>query len=1121
MGKSTTSRRGMGGFGSRSTQWLWIALFLLFGAGAAHAQGTWYISCGDAGQVPCSNDYKLWDIYYNQPGPVPGVPSYMNNSQCDLGLNVDSSGRCANLPGRNGGQRSIIGTFANSPWLTFAMKEQHFAIQADQNMNWITIFGTHNSYSNYQDGAFNVGPINFNVDQLYSITDQLDAGARVIRLDPVSYNVSHGIVGQYQDYELRMCHQSSSGVGTDAECDDTSYGRLFAYGVNEVRQWLAKHPGEVVVIRMYRVNDSDIDVIDRTLFDNTDQSILVPDTTSQDYHGFGPLWAPDVDGWPTLRQMRAIHKNLIIFSDKGTNLSFPWATAASKAGVLDDGYTDTSGFGNCLNQGGVDVRTRGLNEWAYIGEDRSGSNYLNAVQNKGKPGTGLMDAGAVKHATNCGFGIVAVDFLLAGQSAAAYRRTACLPGFWVGCFQYFDYTFPGTDTRREAAIWSWAEGDMGDKGPAYLKTDVLPVTDNAYGRWGSEADTTPLSFACAKGQDLRTFIYYSYVLLNPVNYEWVISPAAGPWSSGVEVCKALGAKFWAPQSAMENQNLIAAVQAQRPGGAVWLNYRVSDNLIVEPTTPGMVAGPAANSFTINVTHGDNTTNYDSLAFQYTGGNGGALNLTTGTLTPPLIEQVNLDTEQKTITLDGNPYVYTREPGSYDQNFTITQTIGSQVITQNFTVTVNVVPARTVHISVDSAPEGRTVYVDNVAYVTPHVFSWTGGSTHTLDASHPDPTGGVEQIFDSWAGGQPISFTYKVPEGDASLTANFKLFYYLALNAGSNGELDVSPPLGDGFYPAGTSVLVTAKAVTGYQLAAFSGALTGTTNPQTLIMSQPRYVVATFAPKSINVTVQSQPANGVIYVDNYAYIGTTKFTWLVGATHTLDASKTEDGGGTHQAFSSWSIAGQPATFTFTVPNGDTSITGNFNMSYLLTAIITGSGTMTESPSSADGYYAAGTKVAITATPAANYTFVGFGGALNGLANPQTLTMSGPLPVQAVFNPLAPNLTAQAQLIGGGSGSVQRVSLRFSNTGTAVARAVQIGSATVTVASGTGAVTVTTVLPLNFGNVAVGVVSAAQEMDLNWPTSATSVELFVTYTANGGAYQSSQRWSFFRQPGGTDN
>ena len=58
-------------------------------------------------------------------------------------------------------------------------------------------------------------------------------------------------------------------------------------------------------------------------------------------------------------------------------------------------------------------------------------------------------------------------------------------------------------------------------------------------------------------------------------------------------------------------------------------------------------------------------------------------------------------------------------------------------------------------------------------------------------------------------------------------------------------------------------------------------------------------------------------------------------------------------------------------------------------------------------------------------------------------------------------------------------------------------------------------------LNFGNVAAGAVSAAREIDLNWPTSATSVELFVAYTANGGAYQSSQRWSFSRQSGGTDN
>ena len=1111
MSKSTTSQRGIGKFSSRSTNWAWMGLLLLFGAGAAHTQQAWYPDCGNYAQRPCESGDKFYDsVYFNKAG-FPGAPNSFGNQQCDLALNVNPKlNECVGISGSQGGRRNILGVPASNSWINFAMKDQRFGIGADQAMNRITIFGTHNSYSNYQDGAFDaLGLVNFNVDQWYSITDQLNAGARVIRLDPVIYGITTPDL-ENSDIEVRMCHQSADTSGATAlECQNTSYGRLFASGVYEVQQWLDKNPGEVVVIRMYRVA-SNPDMwarVDNTLQRNTRSNILSPYWSLPSYAN-QPVWNAYLQGWPSLRQMRAMGKNLIIFSDEGTNLSYPWATTAAKTGVLDDGYTDYSGFNNCQNQGGVDVRQRGLNEWSYIAEDRSGSNFIDVIKNKGKPGTGLLDEASVKTATNCGFGIIGVDFLLAGEHAASLSSQSLASHVSVlGIdFSAFDYTFSNPDTRREATIWSWDENEWGEQGPAYLKTN---------GRWGSESDANSLAFACAVGQDEHTNSSYGVTLLNPINYQWVISPAAGPWSSGAQVCAALEGKFWAPQSALENQNLIAAVNAQRPGATVWLNHRLSNNLILEPTTAGLVAGSTPNSFVMNALQG---RGYAAPNFQYTGGIGGALNALE--LDPPSVLGMTVEPVYKTISMPPDPNSAKLATGTYVRTFTISDTVGSEAVFQTFSITINVLPAPMVHITVDSNPQGRVVNVDSVDYRTPHVFDWKDGTTHAIDASHPDPTPGVRQVFGGWSGGQAARFTYYVTDKDATVSANFKVYYQLTESTLTNGRLDLSPTSADGFYLAGTPVNVTAHGATGYQLTAFTGALSGSTNPQSVTMTQPLSVGAIFSPNTVNVTVQARPANGVIYVDNYAYIGTTKFTWLVGATHTLDASKTEDGGGTHQVFSSWSIAGQPAKFTFTVPNGDTSITGNFNMSYLLTAIITGSGTMTESPSSVDGYYAAGTKVAITATPAAGYTFVGFAGALNGLANPQTLTMSGPLPVQAVFNPLAPNLTAQAQLTGG-SGTVQSVRLRFSNTGTAVATGVQIGSASVAVVSGTGAVTVTTVLPLNFGNVAAGAVSAAQEMDLNWPTSATSAVLTINYTANGGAYQSNQRWSFSRPSGGTDN
>jgi hypothetical protein len=89
-----------------------------------------------------------------------------------------------------------------------------------------------------------------NVDQYYSIYDQLDAGSRYIRIDPVSYAVAD-VTGA--DTELRVCHQSgTSQTVTQLGCNLTACGRLFAYALAEVADWLHNNPGEVIFLRLNR-----------------------------------------------------------------------------------------------------------------------------------------------------------------------------------------------------------------------------------------------------------------------------------------------------------------------------------------------------------------------------------------------------------------------------------------------------------------------------------------------------------------------------------------------------------------------------------------------------------------------------------------------------------------------------------------------------------------------------------------------------------------------------------------------------------------------------------------------------------------------------------------------------
>ena len=313
-------------------------------------------------------------------------------------------------------------------------------------MNWITIFGTHNSFSNYQDGAFNAGVTisdgfdsNLNVDQFYSIYDQLDLGARYIRLDPISYQV----YALNPATDLRVCHKSSdTGYLDFLECNATSTGRLFQYALQEVAEWLHNNPDEVLVMRFNLTTAGDSAGIDAAIGAEMGNMVLTPSE-----------WNPLVSGWPTLRQMRQMGKNMIIISSQdNSTYAFPWGTGTppypdglggTTPGdwVIYDGYTDYApttttpfetagmGFNQCYNlpastsvvaepnqnagnsgegitEHSIDIRTRPYYQWSYIGEDRSGSGALDS-----SPGKGLLGTADVATATACGFGIINVDFL--------------------------------------------------------------------------------------------------------------------------------------------------------------------------------------------------------------------------------------------------------------------------------------------------------------------------------------------------------------------------------------------------------------------------------------------------------------------------------------------------------------------------------------------------------------------------------------------------------------------------------------------------------------------------------------------------------------------------------------
>ncbi|MEM2704196.1 MAG: hypothetical protein QXR45_13675 [Candidatus Bathyarchaeia archaeon] len=124
---------------------------------------------------------------------------------------------------------------------------------------------------------------------------------------------------------------------------------------------------------------------------------------------------------------------------------------------------------------------------------------------------------------------------------------------------------------------------------------------------------------------------------------------------------------------------------------------------------------------------------------------------------------------------------------------------------SFTLTVSGIPPPTVSITVTSSPitgEGF-VKVDGVPITTPTTFTWTVGSTHTIEALSPvlGPTG-TRYVWTSWSDDGDQTHTYVVPDSDQTVIAHYKTQYYLTVSSayGTAG--------GKGWYDAGAMAYAT-------------------------------------------------------------------------------------------------------------------------------------------------------------------------------------------------------------------------------------------------------------------------------------------------------------------------
>ncbi len=184
--------------------------------------------------------------------------------------------------------------------------------------------------------------------------------------------------------------------------------------------------------------------------------------------------------------------------------------------------------------------------------------------------------------------------------------------------------------------------------------------------------------------------------------------------------------------------------------------------------------------------------------------------------------------------------------------------------------------------------------------------------------------------------------------------------------------------------------------------------------------------------STSTTVATNPPGLQVTIDGATLTTPLTFNWTPGTRHTLEAPAPPQSKqtGIRYAYARWSNDG-PRSQTIVAGAANRILTANFATEYRVqaTAGAGGGGTVRVSPASPDGFYTAGTRLTITATANAGFTFLGWdrAGATSSLtadgASPAVFTVNAPGLhyiagfTRAPITTVASNIPAVTAMVGG--------------------------------------------------------------------------------------------------------
>jgi hypothetical protein len=207
---------------------------------------------------------------------------------------------------------------------------------------------------------------------------------------------------------------------------------------------------------------------------------------------------------------------------------------------------------------------------------------------------------------------------------------------------------------------------------------------------------------------------------------------------------------------------------------------------------------------------------------------------------------------------------------------------------------------------------------------------------------------------------------------------------LLLNTVGEGIVETDPAAPYGY---GQGVTLTAMPLPGWSFDSWNGAVSGSANPITTLMTEEKAITATFTMEFYNLTVNTT-GNGSVTVEppgSYAY----------GQQVTLTATTIPG-----WSLANWSGAASgsanPLIFVIT---GDQTVTATFTADlYDVTVNTSGNGSVSVTP---PGPYTYDRVITLTAVAATGWTFGSWSGDVSGAANPITTVMNHDKTITATF------------------------------------------------------------------------------------------------------------------------